>query len=377
MPGPPIGSANWGPVLNAAIAALESGLTTTTNTANQALTDAAAKLAKSSNLSDLVSASTARTNLGLGNSATLNVGTTAGTVAAGDDSRFSGGIPSSRQVIAGTGLTGGGDLSADRTFNVSYGTTAGTATQGNDTRVANAVQTSRQILAGTGLTGGGDLSADRTITVSYGTSAGTATEGNDTRVVNAVQTSRQVTAGTGLSGGGDLSANRSFAVSYGTTAGTSAQGNDSRLSDSRTPTAHASSHASGGSDPVTPTAIGAVATAGGSTIQSTAVGTRTLLLKLFASQTADILTLQNSAGSAMTQFLSNGNILHWGSIYSVVNLQVATAGDTNGDGVGVIGIGNADTVPSTNPSGGGVLYVEAGALKYRGSSGTVTTIANA
>jgi hypothetical protein len=39
-------------------------------------------------------------------------------------------------------------------------------------------------------------------------------------------------------------------------------------------------------------------------------------------------------------------------------------------------LGNA-TAPSANPSGGGVLYVEGGALKYRGSSGTVTTIANA
>jgi hypothetical protein len=48
-----------------------------------------------------------------------------------------------------------------------------------------------------------------------------------------------------------------------------------------------------------------------------------------------------------------------------------------GGGSKVIGIADADTVPSTNPTGGGVLYVEAGALKYRGSSGTVTTIANA
>lgn len=41
----------------------------------------------------------------------------------------------SRQIIAGTGLTGGGDLTADRTLAVAYGTAASTATQGNDTRV--------------------------------------------------------------------------------------------------------------------------------------------------------------------------------------------------------------------------------------------------
>jgi hypothetical protein len=35
------------------------------------------------------------------------------------------------------------------------------------------------------------------------------------------------------------------------------------------------------------------------------------------------------------------------------------------------------TVPGANPATGGLLWVEAGALKYRGSSGTVTTIAPA
>lgn len=40
-------------------------------------------------------------------------------------------------------------------------------------------------------------------------------------------------------------------------------------------------------------------------------------------------------------------------------------------------IANTGGAPGSNPSGGGYLYVESGALKYRGSSGTVTTIANA
>jgi hypothetical protein len=48
-----------------------------------------------------------------------------------------------------------------------------------------------------------------------------------------------------------------------------------------------------------------------------------------------------------------------------------------GGGSRVLGIANAATVPNSNPSGGGVLYAEAGALKWRGSGGTVTTIAAA
>jgi hypothetical protein len=46
-------------------------------------------------------------------------------------------------------------------------------------------------------------------------------------------------------------------------------------------------------------------------------------------------------------------------------------------GQGVIAIGNAAEAPSGKPVGGGLLYVEDGALKYRGSHGTVTVIAPA
>ena len=75
--------------------------------------------------------------------------------------------------------------------------------------------------------------------------------------IGGVPTSRSISAGTGLTGGGNLTADRTLTVAYGTTSGTACQGNDARLSDSRTPTAHAASHAAAGSDPLAPFDIGA------------------------------------------------------------------------------------------------------------------------
>ena len=61
------------------------------------------------------------------------------------------------------------------------------------------------------------------------------------------------------------------------------------------------------------------------------------------------------------------------SITSGGNVGIGTTSQFGG-GVGAIGVANAGTAPTTNPTGGGVLYCEGGALKYRGSSGTVTTL---
>ena len=61
-----------------------------------------------------------------------------------------------------------------------------------------------------------------------------------------------ITGGTGLSGG-TITTSGTLAVIYGTLVNTACEGNDSRLSNSRTPTAHASTHAAAGSDPVTVT----------------------------------------------------------------------------------------------------------------------------
>lgn len=67
--------------------------------------------------------------------------------------------------------------------------------------------------------------------------------------------------------------------------------------------------------------------------------------------------------SERTRIDSSGNLL----------LKATSAGSS---AVGVFGMGNA-TAPTSSPAGMGQLYVEGGALKFRGSSGTVTTIAPA
>ena len=214
------------------------------------------------------------------------------------------------QIKAGTGLTGGGTLEADRTLTIKYGNTAGTACQGNDVRLADArtpkphkathqtggsdaitpadigaAAKTIQIKPGTGLTGGGTLEADRTLTIKYGNTAGTACQGNDVRLadartpkphkathqtggsdaitpadIGAAAKTIQIKPGTGLTGGGTLEADRTLTVSYGTAAGTACQGNDARLSNARTPTAHKATHKTGGTDALTPADIGAVPT---------------------------------------------------------------------------------------------------------------------
>lgn len=70
-----------------------------------------------------------------------------------------------------------------------------------------------------------------------------------------------------------------------------------------------------------------------------------------------------------------GGVLTQGlTLSSARNLGLG--GTSFGSGTLVFFMANA-TAPSGTPTGGGILYVESGALKYKGSSGTVTTIAAA
>lgn len=57
----------------------------------------------------------------------------------------------------------------------------------------------------------------------------------------------------------------------------------------------------------------------------------------------------------------------------LADFQVGAASKVSIDDTGVVQIANA-TAPSGTPSASGYLYVESGALKYKGSSGTVTTL---
>ncbi|MBX8825238.1 hypothetical protein [Ochrobactrum sp. SFR4] len=77
--------------------------------------------------------------------------------------------------------------------------------QGN--LAATAVQPNRTIATGTGLSGGGDLSQDRTVSLSAESIASLA------RADSAVQSDRTVSAGSGLVGGGTLAANITLSLS--------------------------------------------------------------------------------------------------------------------------------------------------------------------
>lgn len=80
-----------------------------------------------------------------------------------------GGVPATRQVIAGAGMTGGGPLSADVTLNANVlsvnGHTGAVVLSPADIAASGGVPATRQIITSTGLTGGGDLSVDRTLSV--------------------------------------------------------------------------------------------------------------------------------------------------------------------------------------------------------------------
>jgi hypothetical protein len=126
----------------------------------------------------------------------------------------------SRNVFAGAGMSGGGPLSADVTLNALvtsvFGRTGAVVLTPADVSGAGGVPSTRQVIAGSGMTGGGALSADVTLNAAvqsvFGRTGAIALTGTDVSSAGGVLQTRTLNAGTGLTGGGDLSANRTFAV---------------------------------------------------------------------------------------------------------------------------------------------------------------------
>lgn len=93
-----------------------------------------------------------------------------------------------------------------------------------------------------------------------------------------------------------------------------------------------------------------------------------------SSATGQVLTFfDNNVGRLMRgEPASNGNdgILTLGT--DKVQMSLCTSTNSYGSGKGVILVGNANTNPTGNPTGGGLMYSNAGAGTWRGSGGTIT-----
>jgi hypothetical protein len=110
--------------------------------------------------------------------------------------------------------------------------------------------------------------------------------------------------------------------------------------------------------------------------QQGAGATNTAILTVTAdgTSTTAYAAFFRSKGTGQIVVHNNGtaNVFEtWGNKNILFN-----AGDP-ANGAGVLAIKNVATIPTTNPAAGGILYADAGALKWRGSSGTVTVIAAA
>jgi hypothetical protein len=85
---------------------------------------------------------------------------------------------------------------------------------------------------------------------------------------------------------------------------------------------------------------------------------------------ADCCFIWGDSSNQLIFGASNNTVLTMGANS---NMGLGGAGSWGTGAAKVISIANG-TAPSTSPASMGQLYVEAGALKYRGSSGTVTTL---
>jgi hypothetical protein len=137
-----------------------------------------------------------------------------------------------QQTAAARRLIGRHESTAGTVSEISLGT--GLKFSGSSIVTDAVVSDATQVVAGTGLSGGGTLTGNVTLSANFGTAGGTVCQGNDSRLSDARTPLSHVHAAADITSGTmDIAR-----IPTGTSSSTVCIGNDARLSDARTPTSH-------------------------------------------------------------------------------------------------------------------------------------------
>ena len=232
-------------------------------------------------------------------------------------------------MSAGTGLTGGGDLSANRSFAVDFatsGTTSNTkAVRADDSRLSDSRTPTAHTHALADIQQGGATSGQVLEWSGSAWSPATLSGGGGGTVTS-------VTAEDGLLGG-TITASGTIDCNFGTAGNTVCEGNDSRLSDARTPTAH--------THDATDSYVGEIETPAARTytIDLTVATARTISALYFITSAGTVdVTVKNGANTvytadglgttktSVTSGLSNTSVSAGGAITLVID-AVSTPAD--------------------------------------------------